>query len=118
MPASVLVAVISLAVVLIVMLGELRLSRAHERALLRRGAIVPPDPAYATMRWAYPVSFVLMAADGALSGRELGFVTFSGAVLFAAAKALKFWAITSLGPLWSYRVLVIPDLALVENGPY
>ena len=118
MQPSVLVAVIALGVVLTMMLGELRVSRAHEREMLRRGAIVPPDPAYATMRWSYPVTFFAMAVEGAVWGNRPGLVTLAGIVVFVAAKALKFWAIASLGPRWSYRVLVIPDLALVEDGPY
>ena len=36
----------------------------------------------------------------------------------AVAKALKFWAIATLGPRWSYRVLVLPGAPLVTSGPY
>jgi methyltransferase len=28
------------------------------------------------------------------------------------------WAISSLGPKWSYRVLVVPGDPLVDTGPY
>ena len=35
-----------------------------------------------------------------------------------AAKALKFWAIASLGTRWTYKVLVMPGLPLVPTGPY
>ena len=28
------------------------------------------------------------------------------------------WAIASLGPRWSYRVLVVPGEPLVQSGPY
>jgi methyltransferase len=38
--------------------------------------------------------------------------------MFAAAKALKLWAISALGPRWSYRVLVVPAAPLVMSGPY
>jgi methyltransferase len=34
------------------------------------------------------------------------------------AKALKIWAISSLGSRWSYRVLVVPGEPLVTSGPY
>ena len=39
-------------------------------------------------------------------------------LLFALAKALKYWAIVSLGPRWTFRVLVPPHSALVTGGPY
>jgi methyltransferase len=34
------------------------------------------------------------------------------------AKALKFWAIQSLGRFWTFRVLVVPGAPLVTSGPY
>jgi methyltransferase len=42
----------------------------------------------------------------------------TGLVVFGVAKALKLWAISSLGVRWSYRVLVLPDRPLVASGPY
>ena len=39
-------------------------------------------------------------------------------MVFAAAKALKWWAIVALGPFWTFRVVVVPDAALVSRGPY
>ena len=41
-----------------------------------------------------------------------------GALLFIASKALKYWAIRSLGARWSFRVLVLPGRPLVASGPY
>src|ERR1700686_3717999 len=42
----------------------------------------------------------------------------AGAAVFAAAKALKWWAILSLGPFWTFRVIVVPGATLVGQGPY
>lgn len=38
--------------------------------------------------------------------------------MFAAAKALKYWAIGTLGPRWTFRVLVVPGLPAIGTGPY
>ena len=35
-----------------------------------------------------------------------------------AAQALRWWCITTLGPRWNTRVIVVPDLPLVDKGPY
>ena len=112
------VAGLSLLIVLVSMLGELLLSRAHERALRRRGAVEPPDEAYQKMRWAYPGVFVVMAIEGALWGPAPGSLAVTGALLFVASKAFKFWAIATLGWRWTFRVLVPPDGPLVTRGPY
>ena len=41
-----------------------------------------------------------------------------GAVVFVLAKALKWWAIATLGPAWTFRVVVVPGDPLVARGPY
>ena len=112
---------VSLAVTLLVfvaMLLESRLSRSNERALRARGAIEPPDDVYPTMLWAYPASFLAMGLEGALFGPEPGLTTVCGALVFGAGKAIKYWAIASLGPRWTFRVLVLPGAPLVTRGPY
>jgi methyltransferase len=113
-----IVAIAALATVLLLMLGELRLSRRNERRLLAQGAIAPADPVYRIMRWAYPGVFIAMALEGALAGREPGIAALAGAALLVLAKTLKFWAIGALGRRWSYRVLVLPGVPLVRSGPY
>ena len=42
----------------------------------------------------------------------------SGLVVFVVAKALKLWAIRSLGERWTFRVFVLPGSRLVTDGPY
>jgi methyltransferase len=38
--------------------------------------------------------------------------------LSVAAQALRYWAITTLGPRWNTRVIVLPDAQPVTTGPY
>ena len=115
-PAAV-AAVVGVAVFAI-MLAELRISQRNERMLRARGAIEPPDDVYATMRWTYPAAFVAMVLEGAIFGPAPGIATIAGALLMAVSKALKYWAVVSLGRLWSFRVLVVPGTPLVTHGPY
>jgi methyltransferase len=110
--------IVALAAVVAMMLVELAVSRRHERALLQRGAIEPPDPVYRVMQWAYPGVFVAMTIEGVLAGRSAPEALALGVVIFAAAKALKTWAIVSLGTFWTYRVIIVPGAELVTTGPY
>jgi methyltransferase len=116
------------------MLAELRVSLRHERLLRAAGAIEPPGDVYRAMAVLYPASFVVMALEGAWrssmmiegvwrassTSMPVGGPSWfaSGVVLFAASKALKYWAIRSLGERWSFRVLVQPGRPLVRTGPY
>src|SRR5262245_31298626 len=110
--------IVTLAAIVVMMLGELWLSRSNERWMFDHGATAPPDPVYVTMRWAYPVTFVAMAVEGMILDRPAGAAAIAGAVLLVMAKALKFWAIASLGPRWTFRVLVLPGAPLITGGPY
>jgi methyltransferase len=118
MPTHLVVPAVALLAVMLMMLGELWLSKANERVLLKSGAIEADDEVFRMMRWAYPGVFVAMAAEGAAFGVDIGPVTLAGALLLALSKALKFWAIASLGTRWTYRVLVLPTVPLVTTGPY
>jgi methyltransferase len=59
-----------------------------------------------------------MAIEGALTGPAPQDVLIYGLAGFGLAKALKLWAITSLGTRWSFRVLVLPHEPLITSGPY
>lgn len=39
-------------------------------------------------------------------------------LLVVAAQGLRWWCIRTLGPQWNTRVLVVPGLPRVTNGPY
>jgi methyltransferase len=107
-----------LAVVFVLMLAELGLSRSNERALRQQGAFEPPDDVYRLMAWSYPASFLAMGVEGILRGEPSREVLWAGVVMFTAAKAIKYWAMASLGPRWTFRVLVPAGAPLVTRGPY
>jgi methyltransferase len=115
---AVAIAALTVLASLLIMGGEAILSSFNERQLRARGAIEPQDDVIGWMRWAYPGAFVAMGIEGALMGPASRDVLLFGLALFGLAKALKVWAISSLGPKWSYRVLVVPGDPLVATGPY
>lgn len=102
------------------MLIEARRASRNERAQRARGGIEPGDDAqvFATMRIAYPAAFASMLTEGVLRGGPAAGVFLLGAAVFTAAKALKWWAILELGPCWTFRVVVVPGVPLVNGGPY
>ena len=115
---AIAIGAVTVAAALLMMGGELVLSRFNERQLRARGAIEPPGDVIGIMRWTYPLSFVAMGVEGAIVGPSPGSILLGGLVLFGVAKALKVWAMASLGPRWSYRVLILPGVPLITSGPY
>jgi methyltransferase len=118
MTAGVAIAGLTLLAVLLVMAGEAALAAHNERALRAKGAVEPPGDVYDTMRWAYPAGFIAMALEGALTGPSPPNVLAVGLALFGLSKALKIWAISTLGPRWTFRVLVLRGAPLMTRGPY
>src|SRR4051812_8404494 len=100
------------------MIAEVKRASANERAQRARGGIEPSGDVYAIMRAVYPGAFAAMFLEGALRGNSAPNVALVGAGLFLAAKALKWWAILSLGPFWTFRVIVVRGATLVAAGPY
>jgi methyltransferase len=100
------------------MIAEAIVSARHDRALRARGAIEPAGDVYKVMQLAYPGGFLILLAEGALRGVRWDAVMGAGAAIFAAAKALKYWAIASLGERWTFRVLVPPGSTPTRRGPY
>jgi methyltransferase len=112
------VAAFTIAVVVGLMLAERRVSERHERALLDRGARAPAEPGYLLMAVLYPACFVAMGIEGALRHLSVTSVFVAGALMCVAAKALKYWAIATLGERWTFKVHVLPRAPLVRSGPY
>ena len=116
-----------LSVVVGLMIAEARISSANEQRLRARGAVAPPGDVYRVMAWLYPACFLVMGAEGVwraaraagqVSGNDGPAWAASGVVLFVASKVLKYWAIRSLGERWTFKVLVLPGVPLVSDGPY
>jgi methyltransferase len=119
MATSISIAAITLVAVLLLMAGEAALSAINERVLRARGFRPEGgEMVHALSLWVYPLCFVAMAVEGALSGPAAPNVLASGLVVFGLSKALKLWSITALGVRWTFRVLAHPDVPPITRGPY
>ena len=118
MSTSIAIAGLTTIAALLIMAGEAVLSSFNERQLRARGAIEPAEDVIGSMQWAYPGAFIVMGIEGALTGPAPRDVLLGGLALFGLAKALKVWAISSLGSRWTSRVLVLPGEPLITSGPY
>ena len=97
---------------------EARRAARNERGQRARGGIEPEGDVYRLMRIAYPGAFATMIAEGFLRDPPPAAVIAAGVAVLAAAKALKWWAIVTLGPSWTFRVVVVPNAPLIDGGPY
>lgn len=104
--------------VLVPMLIEAGISVRHEKVLRQQGAREPVDDVIDVMQWAYPAAFACVIVEAWLRRIPADAILLSGAIVFLVAKALKSWAISTLGTRWTFRVLVPPGSAPIRSGPY
>ncbi len=111
-------ATLAFAAIFLPMIGEAIVSARHDRALRAMGAVEPSRDVYKVMQVAYPGCFLVLLAEGWWRGVAWDAWMAAGLAIFAAAKALKYWAIASLGVRWTFRVLVPPGSTPTRTGPY
>jgi methyltransferase len=107
-----------LAAAFLPMAFEARLSARHEKALRAEGGFEPRDDVYRWMQVVYPAAFLTMAAEAAVRHATIDRWFAIGVVIFVLGKAIKYWAIATLGSRWCFRVLVPPASSLITDGPY
>lgn len=100
------------------MLVEARRASANERAQRARGGIEPKRDVYPLMQVVYPGVFLAMLWEGLFRPAPSAAVIVAGLLVFLGGKALKWWAIVSLGECWTFRIIVVPGMTLVRQGPY
>lgn len=100
-------------------LAELAVSSRNARRALASGGVESGRRHYAVMVVVHAL-FPFAAAGEVLGlGRPFpGAAGWTALALALAAQALRWWAIATLGPRWSTRVVVVPGAAPVTSGPY
>jgi len=104
--------------VFVPMLFEWWVSTRNGRALRAQGAVEPAGDVYPLMQLAYPAFFMAIIFEGVQRDPSVDVLVAAGFTMFVGAKALRYWAITTLGIRWTFRVLVPPASTIVTGGPY
>ena len=110
--------------VLVVLVGlervaELVVSRRNAAWSLARGGRETGQGHYPVMVLLHSGLLVAMLVEAYLRRPDVpGLLAWSMLALVVAAQALRWWCITTLGPRWNTRVIVVPGLAPVAAGPY
>src|SRR5450432_528927 len=100
-------------------LVELRISRAHQRLLVARGAAKVSEPRF---RWMVVLhTAVLVGAALEVIFLKRPFIPGLAAsmfVIFLAANAVRWWVILTLGEHWNVQVMDSTELGVVATGPF
>ncbi|MER5973351.1 isoprenylcysteine carboxyl methyltransferase family protein [Streptomyces sp. NPDC002055] len=100
-------------------LAELAVARRNARWSRARGGVESGRGHYPVMTLLHTGLLAGCLGEVLLAGRP--FVPALGWTMLAAvagAQALRWWCIGALGPRWNTRVIVVPGLPRVSEGPY
>ncbi|MFD9285405.1 isoprenylcysteine carboxyl methyltransferase family protein [Streptomyces mirabilis] len=108
-----------MAAVAVERVAELVVARRNERWSTARGASVTGQGHYPAMVALHTGLLVGCPAEVWLADRPfVPALAWPMLAVLAAAQALRWWCIATLGPRWNTRVIVVPGLPLVTSGPY
>ncbi|MFC8730409.1 isoprenylcysteine carboxyl methyltransferase family protein [Streptomyces bacillaris] len=100
-------------------LAELVVARRNTRWSLARGGTEAGSGHYPAMVVLHTALLAGCPAEAHLTGRPfLPALGWTMAAVTVAAQLLRWWCITTLGPRWNTRVIVVPGLPRVTGGPY
>ncbi|MCK6515202.1 hypothetical protein L6R46_09135 [Myxococcota bacterium] len=100
-------------------LFELRLSAKNAAWAKARGGVERGQGHYPAMAALHTAGLIAAPAEVWLLDRAFSPVL--GAVcgvILIGTMALRYWAVSTLGPRWNTRVIVVPGLGPVTEGPY
>jgi methyltransferase len=98
---------------------ELVLSERNARAALAGGGVEAGRGHYLAMVAVHAAFLAACAVEPVLWPRPWPLAASLGALAAALlAMALRWWAVATLGPRWSTRVVVLPGAPPVTGGPY
>jgi methyltransferase len=100
-------------------LAELRVSARHTRWARACGGVEHGRGHYPAMVAVHTGLLAGVVAEAALTRRPIRpAVRLPALGAAAAAQAVRWWCVTSLGPHWNTRVIVLPGRPPVTRGPY
>ena len=100
-------------------LAELVVSRRNAAWSLSRGGVESGQRHFPAMVVLHSALLVGVLVEVWVADRPfLPWLGWPALALALASQGLRWWCITTLGPRWNTRVIVVPGLPLVTSGPY
>ena len=106
-------AIVLLALVTLGRLGELVLARHNTAALLQRGAVEVAPGHYPLIVAMHALWLASLLAFG--TGQPVQPVWLA---VFLGLQVVRVWVLSTLGPRWTTRIIVLPGAPLVKTGPF
>lgn len=97
---------------------ELFVAISNEQWLKQQGGIEFGRRHYRYMVMMHVLFLVFLFMEKLLYNRAVSPIWPSILFVFAAAQAIRIWAIASLGRFWNTKIIVLPNAKVCRKGPY
>jgi methyltransferase len=97
---------------------ELVIAKKNEKWILQQGGMEFGRNHYPLMILLHSSFFISLFVESHLKGYPLSSQWPLLLFFLVLTQGLRYWAITSLGPFWNTRIMVLPGAAPIEKGPY
>lgn len=97
---------------------ELFVAKRNEQIVRKEGAVEYDREGYKYIVLLHAGFFISFLAEKIILNRDLNNYSVILFAVFIITQLIRYWAIASLGKYWNTRILVVPGLNLVTNGPY
>lgn len=109
---------IVIALIITQRLIELVIAKKNERWILAQGGYEVGASHYPLMVLMHSAFFVALILEVTFLDRSRTFLWMLFLVLFLMAQLGRFWCLYSLGRFWNTKIMVLPNIAVVKEGPY
>ncbi|WP_433742764.1 isoprenylcysteine carboxyl methyltransferase family protein [Falsibacillus pallidus] len=99
-------------------LAELLLAKKNERKMKQLGALEFGKLHYYFMTGMHTLFFVALFAEVMMADRGMNPLWGGLMTAFLLAQAARIWVISSLGPFWNTKIIILPEAKLTTKGPY
>ena len=110
--------VLLMSLLLIQRVTELILCRRNRKRLFARGAVEYGKQHYPAMVGMHVLFYISLVLEYIFFSRGWNPQWPFWLLLLIGAEALRTWVMSSLGPYWNTRIVMVPGSEMVKKGPY
>lgn len=97
---------------------ELRLAQRNLKWALARGGQEAAPGHYPLLVAMHSAWLVALLFEGLARGSKLGWLWWLWLGVFVLAQLGRYWVLSTLGPYWNTRIVIVPGGQRVKSGPY
>ena len=99
-------------------LGELVIAKNNEKWMKERGGIELGEGHYKWFIILHVFFFVSLFFESTLYNQVNRSLNYLLLFLFIVTQLGRVWCIASLGRFWNTKIIILPNVTLIRNGPY